>query len=399
MKKRVISVILALCLLLSVVPMTVAAEGAPSLTPCKDYSHVNVAVGTNFTMTVDRYDGNCYRSILNRVYAVNLTGKETQAQLNDMAVKLLKAEAEYVHGSETMYQEPLSFVMDSKFTTDDLKEGTYLAVLVIADYTGTMLSGYTHTPLYNTVTAAGLHIAEAADENGHVHTWDKGTVTNENPGAMRAELVYTCTGCGETKTEYIHLCPATNFKDCPAETNWAHDGIDYCVAHGLMNGVSADRFDLTGLTTRAQFVTILWRYAGSPEPSEKMPFVDVPKGAYYEKAAAWAYQNGVVNGTDKTHFSPNVPLSREMCAAILFRYTEEVCGFDLQRYVDLADLSKFPDVKNISDYAKDAMAWANFTGIIKGVSSSTGTYLQPQATASRDQIATIFMRYCQFRDR
>ena len=180
-------------------------------------------------------------------------------------------------------------------------------------------------------------------------------------------------------------CPSTNFTDVE-ENGWYHTGVDFMVRNGFMNGVADDAFDVDGNLTRAQLVTILYRIAGEPESTATNPFADVADGQWYTNAVIWAAENGIVKGVNTTTFAPNDQITREQIATILFRYAkaEKVEG----------KLAGFPDAEKVSDYAADAMAWAVEQGLINGVSESDGkTYLAPQETATRAQIAVILMRY------
>ena len=180
-------------------------------------------------------------------------------------------------------------------------------------------------------------------------------------------------------------CPSTNFTDVE-ENGWYHTGVDFMVRNGFMNGVADDAFDVDGNLTRAQLVTILYRIAGEPESTATNPFADVAYGQWYTNAVIWAAENGIVKGVNTTTFAPNDQITREQIATILFRYAkaEKVEG----------KLAGFPDAEKISDYAADAMAWAVEQGLINGISESDGkTYLAPQETATRAQIAVILMRY------
>ena len=180
-------------------------------------------------------------------------------------------------------------------------------------------------------------------------------------------------------------CPSTNFTDVE-ENGWYHTGVDFMVKNGFMNGVADDAFDVDGNLTRAQLVTILYRIAGEPESTATNPFADVADGQWYTNAVIWAAENGIVKGVNTTTFAPNDQITREQIATILFRYAkaEKVEG----------KLAGFPDAEMVSDYAADAMAWAVEQGLINGISESDGkTYLAPQETATRAQIAVILMRY------
>ena len=284
------------------------------------------------------------------------------------------------------------------------------------------------------------------------HAWDEGKVTTEATEESEGVRTYTCTRCGETRTETIppkdpvhlhsftetitdptcteagytthtcacgesykdtytdalkhsytdglcircgaadpdyekpgHICPSVGFSDVPAYGNWAHDGIDYCVENGLMNGIGNGRFDPNGTVSRAQLVTILYRVAGSPETEFKGTFTDVPDGQWYSKAIEWAAANGVVNGIGDGKFAPDRSITREQIATILYRYENQpaVSG----------NLEKFPDQGNVSGFAVTGLIWATQEGLITGVLSNGVTTLAPKNNATRAQIAAIIMRY------
>ena len=177
------------------------------------------------------------------------------------------------------------------------------------------------------------------------------------------------------------LCPSAAFTDVE-ENVWYHEGIDFMVRNGYMNGVAADTFDVEGSLTRAQLVTILYRIAGEPETSAAIPFADVADGQWYTKAIVWAAENGIVKGVTETTFAPDDPITREQIAVILYRYAHEENTED-------GKLTSFPDAKDISGYALEAMNWAVARGLING---SDGKLL-PQDTATRAQIAVILARY------
>ena len=183
-----------------------------------------------------------------------------------------------------------------------------------------------------------------------------------------------------------HVCPAEKYTDVDT-TQWYHEGVDYVIANGMMNGTGTNIFEPNATTTRGMIVTILYRLEKEPAAGTS-PFTDVDADQWYAKAVAWAAANGVVNGTSPTTFNPNDPITREQMAAILYRYAS-FKGYDV---TGKADLAGYTDASQISAYAKDAMSWANKAGLIGGVSATT---LQPQGSATRAQVATILMRFCE----
>lgn len=188
-----------------------------------------------------------------------------------------------------------------------------------------------------------------------------------------------------------HICPGAQFTDMPAYTNWAHEGLDYCIANDLLAGTSDTTIEPGSVTTRGQLVTILWRQAGEPTPKHVSAFTDLTMN-YYRDAISWAAENGIVAGRDATHFDPNSPVSRQEAAAILYRYTKNVLGKDVS---SLADISTFPDYNSVSNYARTPMARANAAGIISGDVVNGVTCLNPQGNTTRAQIARIMMVFCE----
>ena len=173
--------------------------------------------------------------------------------------------------------------------------------------------------------------------------------------------------------------------------NWAYPGIQYCVTHQLMSGVGGNLFAPKMTTTRAQIVQILYNLEGEPKVSGTTPFTDLTQN-WYKDAVLWAYQTGVVAGTSSTTFAPDLPVTREQIAVILMEYMTRV--LKLERTWTPADLSVFPDAGSVSGWAKDALADAVALGLISGASNGGQTLLEPQGSATREQVATILMEFC-----
>ena len=225
------------------------------------------------------------------------------------------------------------------------------------------------------------------------HAWDNGKVTKEPTETETGVKTFTCTRCGETRTETI---PATGVMDVTkmftdVSHSWADDGIQYCVTHQLMSGIGNNLFGPKLTTTRAQIVQILYNLEGEPKVSGTTPFTDLTND-WYKDAVLWAYQTGVVAGTSGTTFAPDQPVTREQIAVILMEYMTRV--LKLERTWTPADLSTFPDAGSVSDWARDAMADAVGLGLISGASNGGQTLLEPQGSATREQVATILMEFC-----
>ena len=181
--------------------------------------------------------------------------------------------------------------------------------------------------------------------------------------------------------------PTEPFVDV-AEGDWFYDAVVYAYQNELMDGVGGNRFAPNSETTRAQLVTILYRLEGQPAVSGDLPFTDVEAGIWYTDAILWAAQNNIVNGVSDTEFAPGDEITRQQLVTILYRYAEAK-GYDVSAS---ADLSGYPDADQVQDYAQPAMAWAVAENIIQGMEDGT---LKPAGNASRAQIATILMRFCE----
>ncbi len=172
------------------------------------------------------------------------------------------------------------------------------------------------------------------------------------------------------------------------DRDWFYSDVAYIAQNGLMRGTSSDKFSPYSTTTRAMIVTVLYRMEGEPDAGENS-FVDVPDGAYYTDAVAWASENGIVNGYGQGRFGPNDSITREQLAAILYRYSVYK-GYDVSVGEDTNILS-FDDIADLSDYALTSMQWACGAGLIGGMGDGR---LAPKGNATRCQIAAVLHRYC-----
>lgn len=173
-----------------------------------------------------------------------------------------------------------------------------------------------------------------------------------------------------------------------SDAAWYADAVAYVYDKGMMNGVSETSFAPNDTTNRAMIVTMLYRLEGEPDAAASA-FTDVAAGSYYADAVAWAQATGIVTGISDTVFAPDNSITREQLAAILYRYAS-FKGYDVSS--GGMSLAEYEDVSRISSYAVTAMQWANENGLITGV---TDTVLDPKGNATRAQVATILMRFCE----
>ena len=177
-----------------------------------------------------------------------------------------------------------------------------------------------------------------------------------------------------------------SFEDV-SDDAWYASAVRFVSEKGLMTGVSETAFDPDGTATRAMIVTILYREAGSPKTEAKSAFQDVPDGKWYTDAVIWASENQLVEGYGDGTFRPDLPISREQLAAILYRYARtKGHGFTGMWMFPL----DYPDASEIASWADEAMHWMVMTGVINGVSERE---LSPGTDAVRAQVATMLMRF------
>ena len=165
-----------------------------------------------------------------------------------------------------------------------------------------------------------------------------------------------------------------------ATGSYYEDAVDWAVENGITQGTDDTHFSPDGICTRAQAVTFLWRAAGSPKPETRtMPFTDVPAGSYYYDAVLWAVENDITKGTSDTTFSPNMTCTRAQIVAFLWRSEKSPAA---------GTANPFADVKSAAYYA-DAVLWAAKKDITRG---TTNTTFSPDADCTRSQIVTFLWR-------
>ena len=176
----------------------------------------------------------------------------------------------------------------------------------------------------------------------------------------------------------------TGFSDVAADA-WYAEAAVYCRDNGLMNGTTATTFSPNATMTRAQLCAVLYRMAGSLEMTGRDTFADTPDGAWYEDAVLWAVRNRIMSGYTASTFGPHDPITREQLAAILWRYAGSPAAEAGEAYADEA---------SIASWAVTAVDWARTCGFINGMSDGS---FRPDGRATRAQVAAILMRYDQAR--
>lgn len=194
----------------------------------------------------------------------------------------------------------------------------------------------------------------------------------------------TSVKLNRNQTVYAKWTEDIRFDDVDASA-WYADGVYYVAGQGIMNGSGNGAFSPDTVMSRAMLVQVLYNLEGQPE-TDASAFTDVAADAWYADAVAWAADAGIVTGVSDTTFAPDVTMTREQIATILYRYAAYK-GYDM---TTSNDLSGYADAGEIGSYAVEAMGWANGAGLITG---STATTLKPLGSATRAEVATILMRF------
>lgn len=218
---------------------------------------------------------------------------------------------------------------------------------------------------------------------------ETGVTTTETEPAEEAEAAAVAAEEHQTAVAAYSVEAAAEkafpFTDVPA-SHWARTPINYLYQRSIVNGVSTTKYGPDEYVTRAQAVTMIWRAMQEPSSSGKNPFVDVKSGKYYTAAVIWAAENGIVNGTDSTHFSPSDNITREQLVAIIYRLAKYT-GVDVS---ETASISGFKDAGRISSYAVEAVKWSVAAELVNGYEDST---FRPKGNATRAEYAKILYKY------
>ena len=267
---------------------------------------------------------------------------------------------------------------------------TSYAITVSKADNGTVTASRTRANKGLTVT-----LTVKADEG---YKLDTITVTDKNGNEIKL------TDKGDGKYTFTMPASAVTVKasfakdDTPVETglpftdvkadDWFYEAVKYAYDNKLMDGTSSTTFAPLMTTNRAMVVTILWRLEGSPVVNYAMNFSDVESGVWYTEAVRWAAAEGIVKGYSDTVFAPDDTVTREQLATILYRYA----GYKEYDVSAKGDLTTFADGSTVSTWAADGMTWAVGAQLITG---KDGGKLDPTGTATRAEVATILMRFCE----
>ena len=195
--------------------------------------------------------------------------------------------------------------------------------------------------------------------------------------------MFSCKHCGDSYVKNYTYPDVTN-------THWAYQAIEYSVARGWYSGYASGKFGPGDVITRQDFVVVLARVAGVnlSKYSGRTKFSDVPANSYYEPAIKWATSSGIISGYNNGKFGVGDKITREQLVVILYNYAKSK-GYNVSVPASAQNkFSSYADAYKVGSYAKPAVIWALYKGVISGM---TATTIGPQNTASRAQVATILM--------
>ena len=355
---------------------------------------------------------------LGKIFKVNMTQKEFYADLSEaITTCLVSSRADY---AENMQDFLIALLGDIFGKADrDTSAVAMTFAKKLQDNWQKIFYSLTIPGMIKNGTAVRLitgYLVEALQENGIV-TYDlegiEAAVAMLVPRLSKMALKYPGTTMtllanlvvimsahfGESCLAWMRSLPddymtskqtvsyAGLFDDVGADA-WYASSVDYVKYGRLVYGTGNNLFQPDAQMTRAMFAQVLYALEGSPSVRGlSCPFTDAG-GSWYTDAVIWAYHAGVVAGVSATQFAPNEALTREQMVTMLYGYA----GRDEQLYGSDGALASYQDQASVSDWAREAMAWAVSTGVITGTSTTT---LAPQKIGTRAEVATVLMQFCE----
>lgn len=361
-------------------------SGSSDVAGGKDQTAEN---GTDFTFTVDEKEGYTYTVKLGGETLTKANGGYTipGARLTGAALTVTVEKTEKLPEITTT---TIGFVGSG---SGDVAGGTSQTATNGTDFTFTVdeKEGYTYTVKLGDETLTkvnGQYTIPGAKITGTALT-----VTVEKTGKTGEKPLPTPVGPKPEKPEKPSepgtteptepgttepTKPAHSFDDVPTGAYY-EEAVAWAAEKGITEGTSATTFAPKALCTRAQVVTFLWRAAGCPEPQNAGSFADVTAGSYYAKAVAWAIENGITGGTGDGMFSPDAVCTRAQAVTFLYRASAAPA-------VDGS--SSFSDV-DADAYYMAAVRWAEQNGITGGIG---GGLFGSDLDCTREQIVTFIFR-------
>lgn len=368
-------------------PDTAPTKNAPlNLFVLKDTSIRSAALGNEHTTLTVPEDVELYVTSEKEDYVV----QETTNQDGSTTYQLVDSES---GGEVSVPKAPTSVVLSANKTTAYKGEKITLTATVQAD-AGTQLEyawykdgafiRKTDSNTYSVTEGGSYTVSVRAVKTGESETVYSNAIQSEPVScSFVSRPTYPSNPGGNDKPEE----PTFPFIDVKS-TAWYYDAVKYVYENNLMAGTGDTTFDPEVSLTRAMTAQILYNLEGQPKVDEEATFADMNEAPTWSvDAIAWAQDTGVVAGMGDNQFAPNLKVTREQFAQMMYNYAKYK-KYDLTK---TGDLSKFPDDSSVSDWAETAMSWANGNGLINGHEDSG--LIDPAGNTIRGQAASIIMNF------
>lgn len=262
---------------------------------------------------------------------------------------------------------------------DNIKAGKYIISLKTEVVTGIDENILTHELVDGSILVFG----DEMNDVDELEVFIPSTLTENAPTVD--EPILDKPGTDEPKEEEALIVP----KFADTSGHWAVKYINDSVDLGLFRGDENGNFNPEQKITRAQFITVLWRMAGSPDMEATHSFDDVDgQSEEFQKAIAWGHGKGYVSGISETKFDPNGMLTREAGMKMLHYYSGGKVGQEAMFYKIYDGMIK--DVAEIADWAKKSVYWGIYYEMISGTDNLT---ISPKSAMTRAQMAKIMVTY------
>ncbi|MBE6916133.1 MAG: S-layer homology domain-containing protein [Ruminococcaceae bacterium] len=363
MKNRILSVLLLVCMLVTMMPFTASAAA------------------TNISVTSANYYNNGDVKTLN----INF-GWDTASATSCLTVATKRLRSAGESGTDKYYGDftDLGYYGTAFRSWDE--------VLSNADKFGMLYYTDEQKMEYNKTNSISLYFEEGdipLDVNqtyylylwtyygGHYYPDNLFMVLEVKNGTVRYASATDRNDYGKFTVLKSTVAATPEFQDVK-KADYFFTPVNWAVEKGITNGTSATTFAPNATCTRAQILTFLWRAAGSPAPSIANPYTDVKVSDYYYNVALWAKEKGIYAPNSST-FGPNTPATRGATVEYFWRYA----GAPSSTRVPFSDVSEDSNLDK-------AVSWALRKGITNGTG---GTTFSPNATCTRAQIVTFLHRY------
>ena len=231
--------------------------------------------------------------------------------------------------------------------------------------------GYEIADVYTHFEGSSVHLCNSDEETMNL---------DFHPNSQGHKEMAECIGAMLPDTDIFSV-----FTDVKPG-DWFYDATRYVYENKLFMGVSETQFAPTSPLTRGMFVTVLYRYDGTPDISGESTFQDVQSGAYYHDAVVWATSNKIVSGYSEETFAPDDYITREQISTILLRYAQAKGKGPVGAWAIHLDYS---DISDISDYAGNGVMYCTMKGIMQG---KDGNRFAPKDNTTRAEAAVIMKK-------